>query len=211
MRRVEDTRTRAARKQFDRWSATYETDRSARMMQEIQGRAVARLELGPEDLVLDVACGTGAAVRQAASLARRAVGFDVSAGMIAQARALAAGIGNVEFVEGDIGGALPFADGEFTALLCSTAFHHFPSPRQAINEFVRVLAPGGRIVVADANRRHPIVLVLDLVLRVAQRSHVGFRSPQWIARRLRAAGFRDATIETIWIGGYAFVTARRQP
>jgi ubiquinone/menaquinone biosynthesis C-methylase UbiE len=206
---AEDSRTQAARKHFDRWSKTYESDHSAHTMQKLQLQVLEKLELGPDDVVLDVACGTGVAVREAAKLARRAVGFDVSPGMIEQARGRAEGIANADFVEGDVTSGLPFEDGEFTALLCSNAFHHFANQREAIAEIARVLAPGGRIVIADANRRQPLVFALDLVLRSTQKSHVGFRSPRWIARRLRKAGLRETTIETIWKGGYAFVEAHR--
>jgi ubiquinone/menaquinone biosynthesis C-methylase UbiE len=175
----------------------------------VQQRALALLDLRADDVLLDVACGTGAAVRDGAALVKRATGFDVSAGMIEQARSFASGVANVEFVEGDISAALPFADGEFTALLCSTVFHHFPRPRAALAEFARVLAPGGRLVIADGNRRHPAVFTLDLVLRRAQKSHVGVRSPQWIARNLRAAGLAGTSVTTIWLGAYAFTKAQR--
>jgi ubiquinone/menaquinone biosynthesis C-methylase UbiE len=209
-RRIEDRRTTAARTHFDRWSRSYERGRGAARIQEIQGRALGMLALGPEDAVLDLGCGTGVAVREAAKVVRRAVGLDVSSGMIAEARVAAGGLANVEFVEGDTSAALPFPSGAFTAALCTTAFHHFPRQDAVLSELGRVLAPGGRLVIADANRRHPVVFGLDLVLRVLQPSHVGFRGSSWIARRLRRAGFSDLRVETVWGGAYAFVAARKR-
>ena len=91
-------------------------------------------------------------------------------------------------------GPLPFEDGAFTALVCTTAFHHFPRPRETIAEMSRVLAPGGRLVIADANRRHPTVFALDLVLRVTQRSHAGFRSPAQLMHDLCATGFASRLV-----------------
>jgi len=205
----EDPRTGAARTHFDRWSRSYERDRSSRKLGEIQRRALARLELGDDDIFLDVGCGTGAAVREAAGSVARAVGLDLSPGMIAQARERAAGLANAEFVEGDAGAGLPFADGEFSAVLCTTAFHHFTSQREAIGEIARVLAPEGRVVIADGNPLHPGVFLLDRVLRVAQPSHVGLRSPRWLARRLRRCGLRAVSIETIWRGAFALTSARK--
>ncbi|MBV9797594.1 MAG: methyltransferase domain-containing protein [Solirubrobacterales bacterium] len=174
---MEDPRTEAARAHFDRWSATYEQDRASRRLREIQTTALAMLALMPDDELLDIACGTGAAVRGASPIATRAVGFDLSPAMVARARERAAALANVEFFEGDVSGPLPFADGEFTAVLCTTAFHHFPRPQQTIVEIARVLAPGGRLLIADANGSHPAVFMLDLMLRIFQRSHVGCRSP----------------------------------
>jgi ubiquinone/menaquinone biosynthesis C-methylase UbiE len=208
---VEDTRTTAARAHFDRWSETYEHDSAAHWLREVQTEALAALGLSSADVLLDVGCGTGAAVRDAAAQMRRAVGLDLSPGMIAQAqpRPRAGGIDNVEFRVGDVSGRLPFGDGAFTALVCTTAFHHFPRPPDTIAEMCRVLAPGGRVVIADANRRHPVVFGLDLVLRVAQPSHAGFRSPGQLMHDLGAAGFARISYCTVRWRGYAFVRAER--
>jgi ubiquinone/menaquinone biosynthesis C-methylase UbiE len=206
---IEDRRTSAARTQFDRCSSSYEQGRDATRFQEIQGRALSMLELGPEDTLLDLGCGTGVAVREAAKVVRRAVGLDLSSGMIAQARDRSAGLANVEFVEGDTSAPLPFVAGAFTAALCTTAFHHFPRQRTVLGELGRVLALGGRVVTADANRRHPAVFVLDFILRVVQKSHVGFRGPAWFTHGLRTAGFSDLRVETAWGGAYVFVRARK--
>ena len=205
---MEDARTTAARSHFDRWSETYERDSAARWLREVQTAALAALALNENDVLLDLGCGTGAAVRDAAHTVRRAVGFDLSPGMIAQARerARADGLGgNVEFVVGDVSGALPFEDGAFTAIVCTTALHHFPRPRDTVAEASRVLAPRGRLVIADANRRHPVVFVFDLVLRAAQRSHVGFRSPMQLMHDLSAAGFDHVSYVTVHRRSYAFV------
>jgi ubiquinone/menaquinone biosynthesis C-methylase UbiE len=206
---MEDSRTTAARTHFDRWSATYERGHGAGRLQSVQTAALAALALNRDDVLLDLGCGTGAAVRQAAPAVRRAFGFDLAPAMIAQARKLAADLPNVEFREGDVSGPLPFADGEFTAIVCTTAFHHFPNPIETVAELSRALAPRGRVVIADANRRHPAVFVLDLALRRVQRSHVGFRSPAELMRDLCAAGFTNASACTIWGRGYAFVRAEK--
>lgn len=208
---MEDTRTTAARTHFDRWSETYEEDSAARWLREVQTQALAALALTPDDVLLDLGCGTGAAVRDAAPTVTRAVGFDLSPGMIAQAeeRARASGIGNVEFRVGDVSGRLPFNDHAFTALVCTTAFHHFPEPHKTIAEMARVLAPGGRLVIADANRRHPAVFALDLVLRAAQPSHAGFRSPGRLMHDLCAVGFASVSYCTVRWRSYAFVRGEK--
>ena len=206
---VEDSRTTAARTHFDRWSVTYESGPGARRLQGLQTAALAALGLNRDDVLLDLACGSGAAVRQAAPTIRRAVGFDLSPEMIAQARKLAAGTANVEFREGDVSGPLPFSDGEFTAIVCTTAFHHFPRPLETIAEMYRVLAPGGRVVIADFNRRHPVVFTADLALKRLQSSHFGLRSPSQLMRDLCAAGFARASVCTISGRLYAFVRAEK--
>jgi ubiquinone/menaquinone biosynthesis C-methylase UbiE len=206
---VEDPRTQAARTHFDRWSETYEEDRSGRRLREIQTRALRMLGLQSADVLLDLACGTGVAVREASAAVKRAVGFDLSPAMIARARTLAQGLSNVEFWQGDVSGRLPFADGEFTAILSTTAFHHFPRQQDTIREISRVLAPGGRLVIGDANRSHPVVFVADLVLQTLQPSHVGFRSPRRLRSDLAMVGLAHATTSTVWGGAYAFVRSEK--
>jgi SAM-dependent methyltransferase len=206
---VEDSRTAAARTHFDRWSSTYESGPGARRLQDLQTAALGALGLSVDDVLLDLACGTGAAVRHAAPTVRRAVGFDLSPEMIAQARKLAASVPDVEFREGDVSGPLPFSDGEFTAIVCTTAFHHFPKPVDTIAEMFRVLAPGGRVVIADFNRRHPVVFAADIALQRLQPSHFGLRSPSQLMRDLCAAGFARASFCTVSGRLYAFVRAEK--
>jgi SAM-dependent methyltransferase len=206
---VEDSRTAAARTHFDRWSATYESGPGARRLQGLQTAALAALGLSRDDSLLDLACGTGAAVRQATPTVRRAVGFDLSPQMISEARKLAADITNVEFREGDVSGPLPFSGGEFTAVVCTTAFHHFPKPLDTIAEIYRVLAPGGRVVIADFNRRHPVVFAADVALKRLQSSHFGLRNPSQLMRDLCAAGFARTSTCTISARLYAFVRAEK--
>ena len=127
--------------------------------------------------------------------------------MLAQARARAEGISNVDFLEANVAEGLPFEDGAFTAVLCTTAFHHFPGPERAVAEIARVLAPDGRVVIGDANGGQPLVWAMDLALRVLQRSHVGIRRPSRLRADMLAAGLRDVRVQTRWVGSYAFVLA----
>ena len=60
----------------------------------------------------------------------------------AQERAKKAGIGNVRFVQGDVG-ALPFPDESFDIVLSLNGFHAFPDKEAAYRETFRVLNPGG--------------------------------------------------------------------
>jgi ubiquinone/menaquinone biosynthesis C-methylase UbiE len=197
----------ASRKHFDSWSRTYEHDRASRRLNEIQHEVIASLALRPDDRLLDVGCGTGAAVREAAPQVKRGVGIDLSPGMLTRARELASGLDNVEFREVDVSGPLPFADGQFTAVMSTTAFHHFPKPEHAVREMARVLAPGGRLVIADANADMVVVRVLDFLLRRFQASHVGFPRPSRVAAMMTASGLEEPAVTTLWKGGYALVQA----
>ena len=106
------------------------------------------LDLHSGQTVLDVACGPGNFTRSFAPVVGPeglVVGFDESATMLAKAveRTNASQIG---YVRGDAR-ALPFPDGTFDAVGCFLALHLIPEPFRAVQELIRVLAPGGRIVV----------------------------------------------------------------
>src|SRR2546426_2305745 len=105
---------------------------------------------GPEDTVLDVACGPGLVVCALAAVVRHATGIDVTPAMIERATALAAekGLGNVTWQVGDVL-PLPYADGSFSLVTSRFAFHHFLDPGAVLAEMRRVCAPGGRVVVVD--------------------------------------------------------------
>jgi SAM-dependent methyltransferase len=105
---------------------------------------------GPDDTVLDVACGGGIVVCAFAPHVRRATGIDVTPAMLEQAQMVAAekGLANVEWRQGDVN-SLPFADGSFTIVVTRFSVHHFPDPAGVLREMARVCAPGGRLVVAD--------------------------------------------------------------
>jgi SAM-dependent methyltransferase len=105
---------------------------------------------GPDDTVLDVACGGGIVVCVFAPHVRHATGIDMTPAMLDRARRLAAekGIANVSWREGDVT-RLPYPDGAFTIVVTRFAVHHFPDPAAVLAEMVRVCAPGGRVVVVD--------------------------------------------------------------
>jgi ubiquinone/menaquinone biosynthesis C-methylase UbiE len=205
---VRATKQEASRRHFDRWARRYESDGVSQRLATLQQAALAALEPGPGDRLLDVGCGTGAAVRAAAAVAERAVGVDLSAGMIARGRGLAAGLANVELLEADAA-TLPFADASFTALLCTTSFHHYVQPGRAVAEMARVLAPGGRVVIADAATDRRIVWLADRLLRRLQHSHVGLRRAGGLESLLLGAGFDQPHTRWLMDGVYAVVSAVR--
>jgi ubiquinone/menaquinone biosynthesis C-methylase UbiE len=113
--------------------------------------AFAALELRPGLRVLDIGCGTGDHLRIMAALVApgRAVGIDLSETLIARAQArVAAEETNVSF---EVGTAydLPFPDASLDRVVATQILLHLAEPWQAVTEFRRVLAPAGRLSIAE--------------------------------------------------------------
>jgi len=104
---------------------------------------------GPDDTVLDVACGPGLVVAAFARVVRHATGIDVTPAMLARARELTAGLANVTLAQGDVT-SLPWADGTFSIVASRFAFHHFLDPLAVLKEMKRVAKPGGKVMVVDS-------------------------------------------------------------
>jgi ubiquinone/menaquinone biosynthesis C-methylase UbiE len=111
---------------------------------------VSRLPVGPDDTVLDVACGPGLVVAAFAKPCRRATGIDLTPAMIEHARRLqqTKGLTNVSWQVGDVQ-PLPYADASFSIVASRYAFHHFLDPEAVLAEMKRVCTPGGAVAVID--------------------------------------------------------------
>ncbi|HEX3862385.1 MAG TPA: methyltransferase domain-containing protein [Stellaceae bacterium] len=105
---------------------------------------------GPDDTVLDVACGGGIVVCGFAPKVRHVTGIDMTPAMLDRARKVAAeqGLTNVSWQQGDVE-HLPYPDASFSIVVTRFAVHHFQHPATVFAEMVRVCKPGGRVVVVD--------------------------------------------------------------
>ncbi|MEU4520687.1 class I SAM-dependent methyltransferase [Amycolatopsis sp. NPDC024027] len=98
--------------------------------------------------VLEVAVGTGLNL-PCYPAEVTLTGVDLSEGMLAIARDRARRLGHpVTLREGDAE-ALPFADASFDTVLCTFGLCAIPDPAAAVGEMVRVLRPGGRLILVD--------------------------------------------------------------
>ncbi len=97
--------------------------------------------------VLDIGCGTGQFTRVLARRARRAIGVDFSANMIAAARERSAGLANVEYIQADaLSWEWPVE--RFDGVVSIATLHHLPVEAM-LTRMKHALRPGGRIAVLD--------------------------------------------------------------
>lgn len=123
-------------------------------------RAVVRaVDAVPGDRVLDIAAGTGTSSEPYADAGVDVVPADFSLGMLAEGRRRRP---DLPFTAADAM-ALPFADGSFDVVTMSFGLRNVADVDAALREFLRVVRPGGRLVVCEFSR--PVVPVFSTVYR----------------------------------------------
>ena len=186
---------------FDRWATTYDRTPGQSFFRRIHrqvGDAVVAGGSLPRR-VLDLGCGTG---RLLEDLRRRLpkaelVGVDPSEGMLAVARRRLAGEPGVR-LEVATAARLPLPDASVDVVTTTMSFHHWEAQDASLREVARVLAPGGRLLIAD-------VLGIGLIgrlLRPRGRRHgAGYRDAAELNVLFRDAGFTAWRLRPLFAPG----------
>ncbi len=160
--------------------ARHETVSPPLLASGIRQRQLRRfLQFEPDDLVIDLGCGSGRSILWNAASGARFVGADVSPFFAQEARA------STDLLLADLR-QLPFRDGAFTKGYALDVLEHLsPEALDAmLREAARVLAPGGSLFVYSHVRKNaPIAR--------------GLRAINALARRLERLGLIDMTQERL--------------
>jgi len=124
-------------------------------------RLHALLDLPADGWLLDAGGGTGRVTAQLCALTDNLVLLDRSQPMLRQAQAK-----GLWPIQGDIT-HLPFPDAQFDRVVVVDALHHFADQPAAIGELLRVLKPGGRLVIEEPDIARFAVKLMALAERLA--------------------------------------------
>lgn len=151
-------------------------------MRAMLGASVGRL--------VDIGTGTGRMIELFGPSADHAIGVDRSPEMLRLARAKLDGVDGCDLRQGDIS-ALPLADKSADTVILHQVLHFIPAPEAALAEAARLLAPGGRLLIADfAPHEREELRTQDAHARL------GFSDAQ-IANWMSAAGLALTMTETL--------------
>jgi len=154
-----------------------------------QGLAETLLTLMPPMVIADLGAGEGTFSQLLARRSKKVIAVDNSEKMVEYGRELARkhGVKNLEYRKGDLE-EVPIRDATVDLAFFSQALHHAQHPERAVAEAMRILKPGGRIVVLDL-LRHSYEEARELYADL----WLGFTEVE-VTRFLRQAGFKN--IET---------------
>ncbi len=156
--------------------------------------------------MLDLGCGDGTTALPAARLGAEVLGVDIAANLVAagNARAAAAGLGNLRFQEGDASDLADLADDSFDLVVTIFGAMFAPRPFDVAKEMVRVARPGGRIVMGNWIPGDPTLVaqILKISGAYSPPPPEGFVSPvTWgvendVLERFAAAGIAPERVST---------------
>jgi ubiquinone/menaquinone biosynthesis C-methylase UbiE len=136
-----------AEQYYDEFSSWYENERGKgyHAFLDKMELGISRQYVEGKD-VLEAGCGTGLILQGLDKMARRAVGVDISAGMLEKARAR-----GLEVVKGSLTN-LPFPDNSFDTTVSFKVLAHIPELELALREMARVTKPGGHMILEFYNK-----------------------------------------------------------
>ncbi|AGA30683.1 methyltransferase domain-containing protein [Singulisphaera acidiphila] len=138
---------------------------------EARGEALAT-RLPREGAILEVGCGTGGLLVPALRSGRSIEGVDIASRWLVVARRRLTDRGLSGTLVAASAERLPWSDDQFDAVVADSLIEHLDDPGQALREWVRVLKPGGRLIVWSPNR---FTLTTD--------PHVGLWGLGWLPRQ----------------------------
>lgn len=153
--------------------------------------------------LLDIACGPGVMAEPCTNMGFLYVGIDISNAMISECRKKFHDLGSARFCVGKMQ-RLPFVDDYFDILLCLGGLEYVPAAEEvaAKLEMLRVLKPGGLLIISHLNRLSPYWLWSRLVYH-------GFRRMKSRARALLSRGMQDHRTEDVPLREFTERSSRR--
>ena len=187
---VRADRAAAAQQYFAEHAEQWDAIRSLHVAESAVEDRMRALLVGSIGRLVDIGTGTGRMIELFGAAADHAIGVDRSPEMLRLARTKLDGSDGWELRQGDIT-ALPLADGSADTVILHQVLHFIPAPEAALAEAARLLAPGGRLLIADfAPHQREELRVQDAHARL------GFSDTQ-IAAWLTAAGLALTETETL--------------
>ena len=192
----DDTKhTQLNEEKWDRWAKSFDGGGWVqRYLRDAQSKVVSLLDVKEGIHFLDVGCGTGWAIGEAAKLANNKglfYGADLSPKMIEKAKENFSGEENFHFIKANAE-SIPLDNDFFDIIICTNSFHHYLHPDQAMNEFYRLLKKGGKVYILDATTDVWYAKIVDMIMKLVETGFVKFYSTKEYKQLFHNAGLKHS-------------------
>ena len=191
---------------WDKWAEDDTLDNNgqlSRVLRAGQSKVISLLNIQPNVHLLDIGCGTGWAVGQAANLVKGNglfYGVDLSPKMIEKAKSNFNGKDNFRFLQAN-SESIPLEDNFFDIIICTNSFHHYLHPDEALKEMRRLLKSGGKLYLLDPLADLWFVKIFDVIKKWTEPEHVKVYSTKEFQQLFEKAGLKYSSAATNWRQG----------
>jgi len=137
-------------REFSKWADNYDNPLTSITFRQTNAKIVKLLDPKQNSHLLDVGCGSGILIKYLldANRGMKLFGLDITPKMVDVAKRKFANDSSVEITLGSAV-KMPYKDSSFDYVTCASSFHHHPDPLKSAKEMVRVLKPGGKLLILD--------------------------------------------------------------
>lgn len=189
----ESEHIRLNEQKWDKWAPVADgKDWKYEYLRKAQNHVIEIINLKETGNFLDIGCGTGWAVAQAAKKVNGKgafYGIDISSKMIEKARENYNDKNTFHFIKAN-SESIPLNDNFFDVVICTNSFHHYLNPHKVMAEIHRLLKTGGKVYILDPIADYWFIKVIDKILRMIEREHVKIYSSKEFNNLMSDAGIR---------------------
>ncbi len=177
----------ASKVYFDQIGSRWDELRQSFFSEAVRDKALALADVRPGQLAADIGAGTGFLTEGLIRRGLRVIAVDQSAVMLDAMRQRFSAEDAIDYRQGDAE-RLPLDDASVDVVFANMLLHHVENPPTAIAEMMRILKPGGRVVITDLDEHN------YTFLRDEQHDRwLGFKRAE-VERWLTEAGFERVRV-----------------
>ena len=179
-----------SKKYFDEVAHKWDEMRESLFSEEVREKAFSMAGVKAGETAADIGAGTGFVTEGLIHKGLKVIAIDQSEAMLEEMRKKFAGAKGIEYRVGEAE-KLPVPDSTVDYAFANMYLHHVEIPLEAIKEMVRILKPGGKLVITDMDEHR-----FDFLLKEHQDRWMGFKRGD-MSRWLGEAGLKDIVIDCV--------------
>ncbi len=180
----------SSKEYFDKVAGQWDHMRQGFFSDKVRKVAVAKAGIQAGKLAADIGAGTGFITEELVQNGLRVIAVDQSKAMLEEMKKKFGRFDTIEYRIGQFNN-LPIQDESVDYSFANMYLHHVDSPLKAIEEMVRVLKPGGKIVVTDMDEHE-----FEFLRKEQHDRWLGFKR-QDIERWFKKTGLKNVKVDCV--------------